>query len=107
MLIENRDQRVEDLEKRLKSMEELMKGHVSDQPPGLNDTEKWKGFRGIGAAHFSEQSNSGSSMSNPNSNSISTASGADSESPDVSLPSPEGKYQSATQISLSDTYGYH
>ena len=98
LLIQLRDKRVEELEKRLKSMEDLMKRAVSNQQSGLNNAEFGNDSRGLDTPPFSDQSEartSGISDSSFNLDPASTIAGENSQASDFGFPSPEGKRESA------------
>ena len=94
-----RDKRIEELEKRLRSMEDLMTRPVLNQKSDLNDAGSDSGSGGLGASPFSEQSENGTSASSVNLDPIPTITRGDSEASDFSLLSLEGKCRSATQLS--------
>jgi len=95
LLIQLRDKRVEELEKRLKSMEDLIKRPVSDQQSEFNGAEFGNDYRGPEAPPFSNQSEAGPSYLSSNLDPASTIAGDDSQASDFGLPSPEGKCESA------------
>jgi len=95
LLIQIRDKRVEELEKRLKSMEDLMKRPVSSQQSGLNSAEFGNDSRRPEAPPFSNQSEAGASDSSSNLDPASTIAGENSQASDFGLPSPEGKCECA------------
>lgn len=96
LLIQRRDKRVEELEKRLKSMEDLMKRPVSNQKSGLNDVDFGSNFRRPEAPSFTNQSETGITVASPNLDPASTIVGESSQASDFGLlPSPEGKRESS------------
>lgn len=96
LLIQRRDKRVEELEKRLKSMEDLMKRPVSDQISGLNDVDFGGNFRRPEAPSFTNQSETGITVASSNLDPASTIVGESSQASDFGLlPSPEGKRESS------------
>ena len=95
LLIQLRDKRVEELEKRLKSMEDLMRRPESNQQSGSNDVESENDYTGPEAPRFSNQSEAGTFDSSSNLDPTSTIAGETSQSSDFGLPSLEGKYESA------------
>ena len=96
LLIQRRDKRVEELEKRLKSMEDLMKRPVSDQISGLNDVEFGSNFRRPEAPSFTNQSEIGITVASSSLDPACTIVGESSQASDFGLlPSPEGKRESS------------
>jgi hypothetical protein len=95
LLIQHRDKRVEELEKRLKSMEDLLKCPVSNHQSGLNGAEFGNDSRRPEAPPFSNQSEAGTSDSSSNLDPASTIADENSQASDFGLPSPEGKCKSA------------
>lgn len=95
LLIQLRDKRVEELEKRLKSMEDLMKRPESNQQSGSNDVELGNDYARPEAPPFSNQSEAGTFDSSFNLDPASTIADGKSQSSDFGLPSLEGKYESA------------
>ena len=97
-LIQTRDKRVEELEQRLKSMEDLMKRPGSNQQSRVIGAELENGSRGLEARHCPDQpeaGTSGISDSNSNLNSVSPIAGENSPALEFGTPSPGGKCDSA------------
>ena len=97
LLIQLRDKRVEELEIRLKSMEDLIKRPVSDQSFGSFDADFGNGSRRPKIAPLAIQSEAEASDSSSNLNTASTTAGEGSQASDSSLPSPGGRCESITQ----------
>ena len=98
LLIQLRDkdkQRVEELEKRLTSVEDLMKRPGSNQQSGLDGAEFGNDSTRAEAPPFSDQSEAGTSDSSSNLDPASTIALENSQASDFDLPSPEGKCESA------------
>ena len=96
LLMQLRDKRVEELEKRLKSMEDLMKRPVSNQQSGLNDADFGNDFKRPEAPSFSNQSEAGTFDASFNLDPASTIAGENSQASDFGLiPLTEGKCESA------------
>lgn len=99
LLIQCRDKRVEELEKRLKLMEDLMKLPVSNQKSVLNDVGSGSNFRRPEAPYFTNQSETGTIVASSNLDPASTIVGESSQASDFGLlPSPEGKRESSMHI---------
>ena len=96
LLIQRRDTRVEELEKRLKSMEDLMRSPVSNQISGLNDVDFGSNFRRPEAPSFTDQSEIGITLASSNLDPASKIVGESSQASGFGLsPSPEGKRESS------------
>lgn len=93
-----RDKRIEELEKRLKSMEDLVKSPVSNQQTGLNHAGSGNGYIRPESRRSSNHSEVGTFGSSSNSNRASTIAGEDSHTPVYSLLSSERKCESALQF---------
>ncbi len=76
-------------------MEDLMKRSVSNQQSGLSDAEFGNDSRRPEAPPFSDQSEAGTSDSSSYLDPASTIAGKNYQTPDLSLPSSEGKCESA------------
>ena len=100
LLIRLSDKRIEELEKRLKSMEDLMKRPVSSQQYGFNGIEFGNDSRGPETPPYSNQSENGSSNSSSN---LGPSFATTSNTPQAStsgLPSSDGKYESVVYFLL-------
>ena len=95
LLIQLRDKRVEELEKRLKLMEDLMKRSMSNQQSGSNGAEFENDTRSPEAPPSSNQSGARTSGSSSNLDPASPIAGENSQASDFGLPLPEGKCESA------------
>lgn len=93
LLIQLRDKRVEELEIRLKSMEDLIKRPVSDQSFGSIDAD----FRNDSRRPKALPAESSDSSSNLNA--AFTTAGENSQASDFGLPSPGGRCESTAHFS--------
>lgn len=99
LLIQLRDKRVEELEIRLKSMEDLIKRPVSDQSLGSVDADFRNGSERPKATPFSNRSEAETYDPSSNLNAASTTAGVNSQILDFGLPSPGGRCESTTHFS--------
>ena len=90
MLTRLGDRRVEELEKRLRSMEDLVKRSVSNRQSGPSDAGFENASVGPIAPPVSDQSEAGPSDSSSNSN----PAGENPQASDFGLSSPEGRCES-------------
>lgn len=82
---------MEELEKRLKSMEDLMKHPPSNHRSGSDGAEFENDSRKQEASLFAIQSEAGTSDSSSSLDPALTIAGEDSQTSDFGFPSPEGK----------------
>ena len=98
LLIQSRDKRVEELEIRLKTMEDLIKRPVSDQSLGSNDTDFRNGSRRPEAPPFPNRSEAATPDPSFDLNAASTTAGENPQALDFGLPSPGGRCESTTRF---------
>ena len=95
VLIQPRDKRVEELEKRLKFMEDAMRGPVSDQQSDSIDTNSGVYSGRPEAPPITNPSEAGNLDLDTTLNPISTMADENPQVSEIGLPPPEGKCESA------------
>lgn len=99
LLTSLRDKRVEELEKRLKAMEDLVKHPLSNQQPGLNGAEFGNDSGKPEAPPLSDPLGAGTSDSSSDLNLAATKPSEDCQTLDLDLPSPESKCEPVKNLS--------